>query len=361
MTNREKELLQILKENPMISQNDLADMLNITRSSIGVHISNLLRKGYIKGKGYILNEQPYCTVIGGANMDIQCFPKKELIYHDSNPGNVKFSLGGVGRNIAENMTRMGIRTKLLTVLGDDLYSKGIVDNAKEIGIEIEDSLFLERTACSTYFSVLDHLGDLEIAINSMDIYDSIDENFIKRKEKIITSSRVIIVDTNIPKDVIEYLLKNCKNCLFFLDPVSVTKAEKVKDLLGYFHTIKPNILEAEKLSGIKIDNDEDLNTASKYFLNQGVKRVFISLGSKGVFYDDGYKQGIIRNKDVKVVNVTGAGDAFMAGLVYGFINDFDIKETTVFAQAASILTISHENTINPNMSLENINKIIEGV
>ena len=58
----------------MISQNDLADMLNITRSSIGVHISNLIRKGYIKGKGYILDEQPYCCVIGGANMDIQCFP-----------------------------------------------------------------------------------------------------------------------------------------------------------------------------------------------------------------------------------------------------------------------------------------------
>lgn len=230
MTNREKELLQILKDNPMISQNDLADMLNITRSSIGVHISNLIKKGYIKGKGYIIDEQPYCSVVGGANMDIQCFPKGELVYHDSNPGNAKLSLGGVGRNIAENMIRMGIRTKLITVFGDDLYSKAIIDGAKEIGLETEDSLFLEKTNGSTYFSVLNQHGDLEVAIASMDIFENLDENFIKRKEKILANSRVIVIDTNISKEVIEYIVKNIKNVDFFLDTVSTAKGIKIKEL-----------------------------------------------------------------------------------------------------------------------------------
>lgn len=361
MTNREKELLQILRENPMISQNDLADMLNITRSSIGVHISNLIRKGYIKGKGYILDKQPYCTVVGGANMDIQCFPKNELIYHDSNPGNVKLSLGGVGRNIAENMVKLGMRTKLITVLGDDLYSKAIVDRAKDVGVEIEDSMFLEKTNGSTYFSVLNTEGDLEIAIASMDIYDQMDENFIKKKDKTLLNSRVVIIDTNIPKDVIDYIIKNTKNAVFFLDTVSSSKAMKVKEIIGYFHTIKPNKIEAEKLSGIKIESDKDLEKAAEFFLKKGCKRVFITLGPEGVYYNDGNSKGFVEGKKVKVVNATGAGDAFVAGLVYGYLSEMNIKDTAVFAQGAGILALLHESTINPSMSLENVNKIIEGV
>ena len=360
MTNREKELLQILKENPMISQNDLADMLNITRSSIGVHISNLIRKGYIKGKGYILDEQPYCSVIGGANMDIQCFPKSDLVYHDSNPGNMKLSSGGVGRNIAENMVRLGIRTKLITVLGDDLYANAIIDEAKSIGLEIEDSLFLDKTNSSTYFSVLNSEGDLEIAIASMDIYDSLTENFIKKKEKIIQNSRIVVIDTNIPQELIEFIVKTYRNTTFFLDTVSTAKAIKIKDLLGYFHTIKPNKIEAEKLSGIKIENDKNLHDVAEYFLKKGVKNVFITLGSEGVYYNDGKHRGKISGKKIKAVNTTGAGDSFVAALVYCHLQEMGIKDTADFAQNASILTMMHENTINPNMSLENIIKI-EGV
>ena len=120
MTNREQEILEILRQNPLISQNDLADQLGITRSSIGVHITNLMKKGYILGKGYIVREDAYVCVIGGSNMDIQGFPSSKLIYQDSNVGEVKISLGGVGRNIAENLVRMGAHTKLISVVGDDV-------------------------------------------------------------------------------------------------------------------------------------------------------------------------------------------------------------------------------------------------
>lgn len=354
MTNREKELLKIIKEDPLISQIELADKLNITRSSVGVHISNLIRKGYIKGKGYILNEQPYCTVIGGANMDVQCFPKDILTYHDSNPGNVKLSLGGVGRNIAENMARLGLRTKLISVVGDDLYADAILKGSEEAGVEMDDSLILEKTNSSTYFSILNEKGDLEIAISAMDIYDNLDEEFIKKKDKIIENSRVIIVDTNIPKETIEYIVKRHKNTVFFIDTVSTAKSMKIKDILGYFHTIKPNKIEAEKLSGIIINNDNDLDRVADYFFEQGVKNVFISLGQDGVYYNNQKEKGKILGEEVEVVNATGAGDAFLAALVYGYLNEFSMEEMARIAQRASILTLKHEDTINPNMNLKNI-------
>ena len=114
MTDREQEILEIIKENPMVSQQELADILNITRSSVAVHITNLMKKGYIKGKGYIISKSNFVTIIGGSNIDIQGAPNNDVVMFDSNPGKVDISLGGVGRNICENISKLGVNTKLLS-------------------------------------------------------------------------------------------------------------------------------------------------------------------------------------------------------------------------------------------------------
>lgn len=359
MTNREKEILKLLRKNPMISQNELADMLGIARSSAAVHITNLIKKGYILGKGYILNEEDYVTVIGGVNIDMVGFPEKQLIVQDSNPGKVKISLGGVGRNIAENLVRLGLHTKLISVVGDDVYGTKVIEEARNLGLDMKDSLVLKGQQTSTYMAILDEKGDMSVAIAYMDIYDNLSVDFIKEKKHVVENSRLCIIDTNIPKDVIEYTVTTNKKTDFFLDTVSTTKAMKVKNLIGYFHTIKPNKIEAEMLSGIEINTEEDLKRASYYFLNKGVKRVFISLGEQGVYYDDGTVRRQIKAPKINVVNATGAGDAFIAALAYSHYSDFDIDYSTRFAIGASVLALSHEETINPNMSVENITNRIK--
>lgn len=356
MTNREKEILELIKKNPMISQKELADILGITRSSAAVHITNLIKKGYIGGKGYIVNEKGYICIVGGANIDIQGFPQNNLILKDSNPGKVKVSLGGVGRNIAENLSKLDTKTKLISVIGSDIYGKKILDEANFFNIDMSDSLILNEASTSTYLSILDENGDMISAIAHMDIFDKMTVEFIREKRHTIENSKMCIIDTNIPSNVIEYIVTNFKNVDFFLDTVSTAKAKKVKDIIGYFHTIKPNKLEAEILSGISINNDDDLKRTAHYFLNKGVKRVFISLGSEGIYYNDGKYENKISIPQIKVVNATGAGDAFVAALSYGYINDLDINYTAKFAVGASVLALSHENTINPNMSIQNINK-----
>ena len=95
MTQRERQILQWIEENPMISQEELAQKAGISRSSIAVHISNLMKKGYIAGKGYVLRSGSYFVVIGGVNIDIGGKSYKPLISGDSNPGQSTTSLGGV--------------------------------------------------------------------------------------------------------------------------------------------------------------------------------------------------------------------------------------------------------------------------
>jgi len=296
----------------------------------------------------------YIAVIGGANIDIQGFPYDKMNFRDSNPGKIKNSLGGVGRNIAENLVKLGISVKLISVIGNDPYGLKILQEAKTIGLDMEDSLILEDEATSIYLSMLDESGDMIAAISYMDIYENMTVEFIKEKKKVIDESKLCIIDTNIPKEVIEYILLNHKKIDFLLDTVSTAKAKKVKDLIGYFHTIKPNRIEAELLAGMEINDEDDLKRASEYFLRKGVKRVFISLGENGVFYCDENNMNHIKIPKTKPVNATGAGDAFMAAIAYGHYNNISVEETVRMAIAASIIAISHENTISPDMSLENI-------
>ena len=304
-------------------------------------------------------ENDYAVVIGGTNIDILGIPKNDLIYRDSNIGNVKTSLGGVGRNIAENLTRLGIDTHLVSILGDDPYGELIIEESQKIGLNIDNTLTLKGESTSIYLSILDSDGDMEVALSSMDNIKSMDVDFIKTKKDLIEGAKVCIIDTNVPKDTIEYILKNFKGTDFFADTVSSEKSKTIKELIGYFHTIKPNKIEAEILTGIKIQTDQDLKDAISYFHSKGVKNVFITLSKEGVIYSDGEKIGRLKVENPEIRNATGAGDAFIAALTYGHIRGLSIDEKARLGVGASLLALSHENTINPNMSIGNINKKLE--
>ena len=125
MTQRERQILQLIETDPMISQQEIADKLGITRSSAAVHISNLMKKGCIAGKGYVLRSGSYVVVVGGVNVDIGGRSFAPLIAADSNPGSVSVSLGGVGRNIAHNMSLMGLDVRLLTAFGVELHGERV--------------------------------------------------------------------------------------------------------------------------------------------------------------------------------------------------------------------------------------------
>lgn len=359
MTGREKEILELIKKNPLISQKEIGDRLNITRSSVGVHITNLIKKGYIKGRGYVMNKTDYVTVIGAANLDIHGFTEERLIDRDSNPGAVKICLGGVGRNISENISRMGIDTKLITTTGGDANSKRLIEECTQIGIDMQDSLILPDRNASIYLAIMDENGDMAMALSDMSIVDRMTPEFIKSKSHIIKNSEIIVLDTCLSREVIEYILTNFKDNKILLDPVSIKKARRVKDIIGGFHTIKLNRLEAEFLSDVKINDKDDLDKASKYFIDKGVSRVFITLGKEGVYYREGHYVNTLKSPKIKVINATGAGDAFMAGIVYGSLYEKDMDTIAKISTAASILTLRHHETVSPNMSIDNINKIMK--
>ena len=359
MTLREKEILQILKNNPMISQQEIADMLDISRASVAVHITNLMKKGQILGKGYILRKENYVTVIGGSNMDIQGFPNNPLMMYDSNPGKVDISMGGVGRNIAENLSRLNVNTKLISAIGNDLYGNTILSECKNLNIDVNDCLVSDEYSTSIYVSILNNSKDMQLAISHMDIIEKLDESFIHSKHKSIDDSKAIVIDTNLSNEAIDFITRTYSHLPIFVDTVSTAKCLKIKDILDRFEGIKLNKYEAETLSGIKIENLDDVKKSCEFFINKGIKNVFITLGGDGVYCANTDKAVHIPGVKINIVNATGAGDAFMSGIMYGFMNDLDLEETAKFSVGASILALSHKNTINPNLSVDLINQTIK--
>ncbi len=301
----------------------------------------------------------YILVFGASVVDIFGFTYSNYKSHDSNPGKVKMSFGGVSRNIAENMARVGVNTKFISILGDDETGRSMLEHSEMIGYDMNDSLILKNGRTPTYMAILDEKGEMVSAVTDMQSINEMNPNFIDSKSSLIEGALYTFLDADDPENL-RYLLEKFKGkTSFILDPVSAKKAKKIKNLIHYFHTIKPNRIEAEVLCGFEIKTDKDMIRAGEYFLSLGIKQVFISLDAEGIYYTNGKESGKVKALNPTVKNVTGAGDSFVAGLGYGYINNLSILETIMFSVTMSNITISHEETIHPEMSLEKVEKTIE--
>lgn len=353
MTRREQQILQLIEENPMISQQELAQKLGITRSSVAVHISNLIQKGCIAGRGYVLGGGSYAVVVGGVNVDICGRSLVPLVAADSNPGVVTTSLGGVGRNIAHNLRLMDVEVKLLSAYGDDVNGSQVEASCTALGIDLKHALQVPGESTSTYLYLTDPQGEMALAVSDMSICQRITPSYLAANLPLLRGAQVVVADTNIPKESLEYLAKNCTAPLF-IDPVSTIKAEKIRDLLPYIHTLKPNRLEAELLSGIPIHGREDVAAAARVLLDKGVQRVFISMGADGVYAADAEGDVCLPPVPGNMVNTTGCGDAFAAALVWAWLEGCTLAETAKAGSAAGSIAMESSETINPNMSATEI-------
>lgn len=349
MTQRERQVLQLIESDPMISQQGIADRLGITRSSAAVHISNLMKKGYIAGKGYVLRSGSYAVVVGGVNVDIGGRAFAPLVEADSNPGQVSVSLGGVGRNIAHNMSLLGLDVRLLTAYGDDLHGQRVAASCSELGIDLSHALLISGGTTSTYLYLADPAGEMALAVSDMSICEKITPAYLASNLTILQNAQVIVADTNIPAEALQYLAENVTVPLF-VDPVSTAKAEKLRPILHRIHTLKPNRLEAELLSGVQIKSREDVEKAADALTRLGVHRMFISLGAEGVYAAMGAQKLWLPNIPGQMVNTTGCGDAFMAALVWAYLEGSDLETTARAGLAAGSIALESAETINPQMS-----------
>lgn len=297
------------------------------------------------------------TIVGGINIDIEGCPFQKLKSEDSNPGKISLAYGGVGRNIAENAARLGGEVAMVSVIGDDQMGRGAKAQLAELGVDVSHIEELAGRTSSMYLSILNENHDMAVAISDMGIMEALTPQKLAGCADFLKASRIVALDANLDEDFLAYACDLLAGTPLFFDPVSAKKAVRAKNLVGRFYSIKPNLMEAEVLSGIRITNETDLKRAGDWFLAQGVKQLFITLNKDGVYYKDQQKEGFIRPAEgLRIVSATGAGDSFSAAILLGCVKNFDIEQIARMGMAAASVAMESGQAVNHNMNLNELKR-----
>ena len=303
----------------------------------------------------------YAVGVGGANIDLCGRSYAPIEPRDSNPGEIEISAGGVTRNICDNLARLGADVKLVSAVGDDLFAQIICEQSAQAGIDVSHIYHTPGRSSSMYLAILDNSGDMHVALSDMHVLQNLPLDYLERKRELIANAAVVVTDPCMKAERFERVLSYCRpGQIVCVDPVSTAYARALIPYIGQIHTVKPNRLELEILAGQPVDTDARLESACETLLKCGVQRVFVSLGAEGCFYMDD-TGAVLRRKlrPAKMVNASGAGDSFAAAMLYATLQGYDAEKTLDYGMAAGIAAVTHERTINPNMSVPLLESILQ--
>ncbi len=359
MNEKEIQLLQMIKGNPYISQSELAEKSGLSRSAVAGYISTLTKKGKILGRAYVIPERKGITCIGGANVDRKYQVTEALTYETSNPVTTGQSCGGVARNISENLGRIGYETFLISAIGDDPEGKWLLEQtAPYVNISGTQTLLNERTG--TYTAILDKEGEMKLAFADMGIYDSVDIAYIEKRWSFLSSSEMVIVDTNLSQEVLGYILKRCKHeeIPISIATVSVPKIKNLPTSLDGVSWFICNKDEAEALLETTITTDGDLLKAAEGIIRKGANNAVITRGEQGLaFYTEDRQAGILMPPKLSVQDVTGAGDSLVAGIIYGHLKGANAEGACKIGITLSAITVESPETVSSQLSKQKIQEV----
>ncbi len=310
------------------------------------------REGSFFDRRTTLRTEAPIYVIGAVNMDLSGTPAEPLHTGDSNPGRITLSPGGVGRNIAENLRLLGRKVSLVTIMGEDSYADIIREHCLNAGIDLQYSFTDPLGRTSAYLCINESNGDLNVAVSDMSICDGLTPAKLEPLLPVFNHGSMIIADANLPEETLAWIAEKI-TVPIAADPVSVSKAPRLKPLLPRLALLKPNIPETEVLTGMTIFGDTNLSRAADILHRLGVRRVYISLGERGVWADDIREGGaILPCAPGVIVNTTGCGDAFVAAAADAYLHGLGTIEAARRALAASAICAEDSSAVSQRLSQE---------
>ena len=291
------------------------------------------------------------SVIGGANVDLLATLQDSFIASDSNPGHIEIGYGGVARNIAHNLALLGADVQLFTIFGGDLFGGLLYDYCLQQGIDVRLSERDSSQRTGLYLCISNHGGEMIASVADTEAIRGITPEWIGKRIGEINQADYIVADTNISEDAIRYLMEQ-STAPVLIDGVSTTKAHRIvnalsKSKLPYLHSLKLNLKEA-----LAVTETATYGEAAQRLLNIGVAHVYITLGSEGVYCRNAAEEWLFPALPVDIVNTTGAGDAFLAGVVYALTKGIEFPKTAQYGLMAARASLLSTKAVNPD--IENI-------
>lgn len=296
------------------------------------------------------------VVIGGAGVDLIGRLDGELRAGTSNPANIRTSFGGVARNVAENLARLGQQVCLVTAVGDDQIGKQLLQQVAEANVDVRAVLTTQDNPTGTYLGVVNPDGVLQFALDDINATNAISPEYIRSLKDLFQNSSLVFLDANLPEKTIRTIFSQARRARLPVcaDPTSASLAERLKPYLNRLQFIAPNSREAGVLCEQMFEDYQPQHAldAAKFMVAQGVEIALITLAEFGVVYATSETSGHVPAITTKIVDPTGAGDALTATVIYSMLNNISLDDAVRLGVTAASVTLRHRGTVVPDLSLE---------
>lgn len=294
---------------------------------------------------------PAVTVLGGAGVDIVARPLRPVTAGDSTPGRVVTSCGGVARNVAENLARLGVAVRLASAVGEDISGVALRDASAASGVDVSQLLTLPDAATASYVVFADRHGETSQAVSDMAIFDQLTLARFENLGAQIGASSLCIADANLPAQMISDVAAACGEVPMVCDAVSRFKCRRLLGVLEHIALLKLNTIEAMQL----LDSDQPApQQLARQLLQRGVGAVLMSQGPAGACYTTATETIQLPAPTVPVASVNGAGDALLAGVVAGWLHGCTVRRQLEWGLRAAALACRSEAAVASALTIEHL-------
>ena len=302
------------------------------------------------------------VVIGASNLDVKGRSVTKTFSRTKNPGKVELSAGGVGRNVAENIARLGIPSLLLSAVGSEGFSDIILNSAKQAGVDTSRVL-RTNSGSGIFLAIINTRGELDASISDMSALNKITPEYILDNSDALNGANYMILDADIPESTLALCLSLAKDRKIpvCIEPVSPAKAHSLTDYLADIDMTTPNREELEAMVNRTLSSEDDIRQAGNELLDKGVNYVVITLGAEGVYCVSKDYNGFIPSIRTMVVNSVGAGDALTAGVVSGFLRDMSFEDSIKLGIASATITITEDGAVSSNLTLPKVMEMMNKI
>jgi pseudouridine kinase len=309
----------------------------------------------VRSRGDVRSDRPGVVVIGGANVDVKARSAARVRQGTSNPGHSSMTPGGVGRNVAENLARLGTRTFLVAAVGRDAAGESLLNQTAAAGVRVE---YVHRTdqPTGTYVALLDCDGELVSAVADMAATSTLGPEEVNRARDVIATAGMVVLDGNLGPETLDHALDlaHASGVRTILEPVSVLKAALLAPHVTAdrpLYAVTPNRDELAALTELDVRTDRQVRLGSDTLHQRGVRHVWIRLGERGSLLSSASAgTTLIPASSTTIQDVTGAGDAMLAAFCHALIGGADPLDAARYGQAAAALTIASPHTVRPDLT-----------